>query len=134
MHSLLPLLLGIPLKAVAAAEQLGSGPGIAGMWKTICDTLPFCGGGRFTFVVAACKIVTFIWGTIGAAAVCFIIYGGIKLIVSQGESVDSAKKIITHAAIGLVLALLSGAAIALVIGIVSEVLGGQYTGVFLCFS
>lgn len=51
-------------------------------------------------------------------AVVFIIYGGIRYIVSQGNSdqLQAAKQIITYAVIGLVLALLASTIVGFIAG------------------
>lgn len=54
----------------------------------------------------------------GLLAVVFIIYGGIRYITSQGESenLQSAKKILTNAIIGLILAILAST----IVGFIAE--------------
>ena len=52
----------------------------------------------------------------GLVAIVFVIYGGIQMVTSQGdpESVKHARKTITNALIGLVIALLATAIVAFV--------------------
>lgn len=52
-------------------------------------------------------------------AVGFIIYGGIRYIMSQGnpDSLESAKKTITNSVIGLVITLMAGAVVGFVSGV-----------------
>lgn len=54
----------------------------------------------------------------GIAAVGFIIYGGIRYIISQGdpENVQGAKKIIANAIIGLVLAIMASTIVGFIAG------------------
>ena len=128
LHWLIPL-------AHADIEQLGAtDPGVNVMWQVICGTLPFCGGGSLTILGLACKVARFIWMTIGAVAVCFIIYAGIKIVISQGDegAIGEGKKIVTHAVIGLVLALLAGAAINLLIALAGMALGAGFEASLMC--
>ncbi len=61
-------------------------------------------------------IIKWILGIIGIFAVLFIMIGGFKMITAQGnqESYEGAKKTITWAVIGLVVAILSFSMIAIV--------------------
>lgn len=54
-------------------------------------------------------ILNYALGFLGLVAVGFIIYGGVLMVTSAGneEGVGKAKKIITYAAIGIVLIMLS---------------------------
>lgn len=54
----------------------------------------------------------------GLLAVAFIIYGGIRYITSQGEpeNIQSAKKVIVNAIIGLVLAILASTIVGFIAG------------------
>ncbi len=66
-----------------------------------------------TFVL---QLMKWLLGTIGVVAVLFIMIGGFKMITAQGneEAVGAAKKTITWAIIGLVVAILSFSMIAIV--------------------
>lgn len=98
------LLIGFQI----AHAQVGSGPGVDEMWSTICSTLPYCDLGTDAPREFSQKIVNFLFPLIIAAAVCVIIYAGIKMIMGGEEGFTEAKTIIEYAAIGLVLATLTG--------------------------
>jgi len=55
------------------------------------------------------KIIDYFLGFLGLIAVAFVIYGGVLMVTSAGneEGVGKAKKILTYAAIGIVLIMLS---------------------------
>lgn len=57
----------------------------------------------------------------GLLAVVFIIYGGIRYITSQGEpeNLQSAKKILTNAIVGLILAILASTIVGFIAGSLS---------------
>lgn len=54
-------------------------------------------------------LINYFLGFLGLVAVAFIIYGGVLMVTSAGEEegVGKAKKIITYAAIGIVIIMLS---------------------------
>lgn len=99
---------------------------IIGMWTRICTVLPGCtyfGGSRLGMagpetggigtnapLVFAMKLARYIFLGIGGVAVIVIVYAGIKLVTSQGneESYAEAKKMVIYAAVGLIVALVSG--------------------------
>ena len=84
------------------------GPGVAEMWETICSSLPYCNLGTSAPAFFSQRIVNFIFPLIVAAAVCVIIYAGIKMITGGEEGYTEAKTIITYAAVGIILAILTG--------------------------
>lgn len=104
MIRLIVLTIGIGV----AHAQVGSGPGVDEMWSTICSTLPFCDLGTGAPAYFSQKIVTFVFPLIVAAAVCVVIYAGIKMITGGEEGFTEAKTIITYAVIGIILAVLTG--------------------------
>jgi ABC-type multidrug transport system permease subunit len=55
------------------------------------------------------QLIDYFLGFLGLIAVAFIIYGGVLMVTSGGneEGVGKAKKIITYAAIGIVIIMLS---------------------------
>ncbi len=55
------------------------------------------------------QLIDYFLGFLGLIAVAFIIYGGVLMVTSAGEEegVGKAKKIITYAAIGIVIIMLS---------------------------
>jgi len=62
-------------------------------------------------------IVTVLFGIAGALAVGMIIYAGIKMTMSQGDSskVEQEKKTITYAVIGLIVVIASYAIVRLIV-------------------
>lgn len=85
---------------------------VIGMFDQICNTLPFCDWGTAIVNNFAIKITLFVADTIAAIAVCVFIYAGIKIMMGQSsdEGIAEAKKMMTWAAGGLLLAM-TGAAI-----------------------
>jgi hypothetical protein len=71
---------------------------------------------------SAITIVNYALGFLGIIAVILIIYGGILMVTSAGneEAVGKAKKIITYAAIGIVIIILSYS----IVTFVSNVMNG----------
>lgn len=106
----LSLLTGIiPVASAQALKGAGKGgAGISDMWDQICETIPCSiSGGLVGFFTS--RIVAFIWPLIGGVAVCLVIYAGIRIIFSQGkeDGISEAKKIITYAVAGVILAILA---------------------------
>lgn len=91
-----------------AHAQVGNGPGVDEMWETICSTLPYCNLGTEAPAFFSQRIVNFVFPLIVGAGVCVIIYAGIKMITGGEEGYGEAKTIIWYAAMGLVLAVLTG--------------------------
>lgn len=80
-------------------------------WNTIVDNC-VTSGGVATLSCLPALLKNLINGLLvlaGAAAVIFVIFSGIRLITSGGDSkqVDSARQALSHALIGLILILLS---------------------------
>lgn len=128
LHRLIPV-------AHADIEQIGvQDPGVNVMWQVICGTLPFCGGGALTILGLACKVARGIWMTIGAVAVCFVIYAALKVVISQGDdtALGEAKTIVTHAVVGLILSLLAGAIITLIISLAYIAFGPGFDASLMC--
>ncbi|MCD6109399.1 hypothetical protein J7J83_01410 [bacterium] len=73
------------------------------------------GGGDIRALVL--NIVSFVLGFLGLIAVIMIIYGGITYVTAAGnqEKVDSAKKIIMYAIVGIIIVLISFALVNTVI-------------------
>jgi len=85
-------------------------------------------GGTLTLGSADLKatvvnIITFVLGLLGLIAVIMILYGGFTWLTAGGneDKIDSAKKIISAAAIGLVVVLISWAIVTFVIKTTSNV-------------
>jgi len=91
-----------------AHAQVGSGPGVDAMWETICSTLPYCDLGTNAPAFFSQRIVNFIFPLIVGAAVCVVIYAGIKMITGGEEGYTEAKTIIMYGLVGIVLATLTG--------------------------
>ena len=111
----------IPVAHAVILENAGTwtangtpNPSVMMMWIKICTILPFCSVGPHAPLFFRDKIINFIFLAIGGVAVCMIIYGGIKLILSQGseEALTEARKIILYAAVGLALALIGATVMA----------------------
>ena len=74
-------------------------------------------GGETSARALVLTIVNFFLGFLGLIAVLMIIYGGVLVLTSAGnpEGADKGKKILTYAAIGIVIILLSFAFVATVL-------------------
>ena len=69
------------------------------------------------------QVVTWIMGFVGAIAIGFIVYGGIKYVTSAGneKQIEEAKKIILYAIIGFVIAILA----VVIVQVVGRAVGGS---------
>lgn len=110
-------------KVAVALTGLASLVPVASAQSTLptpIDAIP----GETSFRTLATTVMNFFLGFLGFIAVLVIIYGGVMYVTAQGaqEKIDSAKKIIQYALIGLVIILLSFA-------IVYTVLQGAPAGV-----
>lgn len=85
-----------------AYAQLGPPPDIGGL----PSSTPTSSGEVKDVII---KVLTFVLDFLSLIAVIFIIIGGIRLIVSQGEeeAKDKAKKTILYVIVGLIVVLLS---------------------------
>ena len=92
-------------QAAKGADQVADLFGEAGVFKTVTDVLLFL---------------------IGALSVVMIIIGGLRYVISGGDSsaVQSAKNTILYAIVGLIVAILAYAAIEFVISSFSGTSGG----------
>lgn len=106
-------LLSIFVESARAACPTSDLPGVQEMWDTICDTVPFTnisygqqGEGAAEFFSQ--RIVDFLFPLIVGAAVCGIIYAGIKMIKGGEEGFGEAKTIIMYTLAGVVLSILTG--------------------------
>jgi hypothetical protein len=101
-----------PSSAYAALGQIGNNnPAVANMWDTICRTLPFCGLNAATAPnYFAGKVIAIIASLISVVAIIMIIYASLQLSTSQTDEakIGEAKKIITYAVVGLILAIVGG--------------------------
>ena len=109
MHIFFSILRALLPKTAHAVsiQDVGSGPGIAGMWSFM-SPLPHIGDNAI-IVVTRIVINAVLWA-IGSAAVLMILYGALRMITSGGndESVRKAwKEIILYACLGLIFAVLS---------------------------
>lgn len=100
--------VSVPSVSAVVLDQTG-GATVSGMWATICSVLPWCNLGAAAPVFFATRIANFIFLIISGVAVCCIVYGGIKMMLQQGDdtAIAEAKKIVIAAAVGLVLAMLA---------------------------
>jgi hypothetical protein len=71
------------------------------------------------------NIITYVLGLLGLIAVVMILYGGFIWMTAGGneDKVDTAKQIISSAAIGLVIILISWAIVTFVVGTARNVTG-----------
>ncbi|MFA6549838.1 MAG: hypothetical protein WCT36_00590 [Candidatus Gracilibacteria bacterium] len=74
-------------------------------------------GGTGDLRVLAIRIINYVLGFLGLIAVAMIIFGGITYVTAAGEQgkVDSAKKIIMYAVVGLIIVILSYAIVSTVL-------------------
>ena len=75
-------------------------------------------GGQTSVRALILTIVDYFLGFLGLIAVLMIIYGGVMMVTSQGnpEAVGKGKKIITYAAIGILIVLMSFAIVSTILG------------------
>lgn len=80
-------------------------------------------GGATSFRQLALNIVNFFLFFLGLIATVMVIYGGVTYVTAGGaqEKIESAKKIIMYAIVGIIIILLSFA-------IINTVIGGAGTG------
>jgi hypothetical protein len=128
MHTLAFLLGMLVPKAHAILNTVGSGgAGVDDMWTTICNTFPaaFCNLGANAPEYIAGIVVDFVFAVIVGIGVLVIIFAGLRLIFAAGneEATADAKKIITYALLGIVLALMAEAIKTFVIVVVERAAG-----------
>ena len=119
-------LLTIPHQAYANVLRtlMGGGPGVMGMFQTICNNA-FCVIGAnsgVTSVFAVVRaIIVFISSIIGGTAVAVLVYAGIKISMSQGnaEGLNEGKKIAMWALLGVAIAIVAPAVINWVAGVIT---------------
>jgi hypothetical protein len=106
-------------KLVAGAVSLGlfALPFVASAAVTIENVGGSLGLGSADLKQTILNIITFVLGLLGLIAVIMILYGGFIWLTAGGneDKVDSAKKIISSAAIGLVIILISWAIVNFVV-------------------
>lgn len=92
-------LLATASMALAQGEMMGSGP------QVICNAT----GCEGSFRVLALNILDYFLSFLGFVAVIFVIYGGVLYVTAGGaqDKVDTAKKILMYAGVGLIVILLS---------------------------
>ena len=75
-------------------------------------------GGQSSVRQLILTIVNFFLGFLGLIAVLMIIYGGVMVVMSAGDpaKADKGKKILTYAAMGIVIILLSFAFVSTILG------------------
>ncbi len=81
-------------------------------------TIASATGGESSVRALILTIVNFFLGFLGLIAVLMVIYGGVLIVTSAGkpEAADKGKKILTYAAIGIVIILLSFAFVSTILG------------------
>ena len=98
--ALVPLLVPSVAMAATAKESICQGAGLAGGGSTDCS--PGTGPKVEDAISAAINLISVV---VGVIAVIMIIIGGLKYIMSSGDSnnINSAKNTILYAIIGLVI-------------------------------
>lgn len=102
----------IPAAAARALENLGrSDPGVAGMWAVVVNVFPHArdGWGANLIINLSLKVIIFFLTTIVAVAAGMLIYAGIVMTTSGGDSakLEETKKIAINVGIGLILSMLA---------------------------
>jgi hypothetical protein len=84
-------------------------------------------GGESSLRAIIVKVINYFLGFLGLIAVIMIIYGGFTYMTAAGkqEAVDSAKKTILYAIVGIVIILLSFAIVNTIVGVAAD--GGTTT-------
>ncbi len=107
-------------KLIAGAASIATLviPAVASAAVTIENVGGSLGLGSADLKQTVLNIITFVLGLLGLIAVIMILYGGFIWLTAGGneDKVDSAKKIISAAAVGLVVILISWAIVNFVIG------------------
>ncbi len=107
-------------KLIAGAASIATLviPAIASAAVTIENVGGSLGLGSADLKQTVLNIITFVLGLLGLIAVIMILYGGFIWLTAGGneDKVDQAKKIISAAAVGLVVILVSWAIVNFVIG------------------
>lgn len=82
------------------------------------NTISSATGGQTSARALILTIVNFFLGFLGLIAVLMVIYGGVMIVTSAGDpgKADKGKKILTYAAIGIVIILLSFAFVSTILG------------------
>lgn len=111
MRPSLHIAIGTALSLLAGTAHAQSSKWVdyGGMWGRICKTLPFCDRGVELVADIGKAIVTTLLPVLGAAAIASLAYGGIKMILANGDEsgVTEAKKIIMTTLIGSFIAIAS---------------------------
>lgn len=126
MSTILAPLLALFLPQVAHAgllDTLCATPGVQQMCDDITSTFPHINAMNGVVYVSM-VIANYLLILIGAAAVAVIVYAGLILVMDGSEGkIDGAKKMVTYAIIGLVLAILADVLVQYVLGLVSAIAG-----------
>lgn len=82
------------------------------------DSLRQATGGEGSIRALALRIVNYFLGFLGIVAVMMVIFGGITYVMAGGkqESIESGKKIIMYALVGIIIILLAFAIVNTVLG------------------
>lgn len=102
-----------------------AGPGVSGMFNTICSGGIFCvfgsSSGMTTVVNLARMVTRMVASVVGGLAVAVIVYAGIRMMAARGsdEGITEARKIAVWALVGLALAMLAPAIVDFAIGFIS---------------
>lgn len=142
------LLIILPLGNLASAQSAPAGPsacsaswyndietkaGNRGFFTGVSKECWACGCcGLCDFLGLANQIAKYLLSIIGALAFLMFIYGGISFIIASGssEKIESAKKILINAVIGIAIVLLAWEIVNVVIGLVSGQPLGEAANIF----
>ena len=104
----------ISMIPTASAAIIGSGD--------LPSNLGEATGGESSLRSIIVKVINYFLGFLGLIAVIMIIYGGFTYVTAAGkqEAVDSAKKTILYAIVGIVIILLSFAIVNTVVGVATD--------------
>jgi hypothetical protein len=98
--------------------------------EVACHGLPGCGnaiGGVAILTTAAVTALDILFSLVGGGSVVAIIWGGFMMVVNHSDdSRASAKKIVTHALIGLAIAGAAGSIVTTIITHVQPISGGTF--------
>lgn len=116
--SLLFSLTGFLVQRASAQTLEGAGAenaGVRAMWNQICSVLPCVASSSGDNLVEALAnaVISFIFPLVGVVAVCMVMYAGILIVTSDGseDKIGEAKKIIMYAVAGVILSLMTSAAV-----------------------
>jgi Type IV secretion system pilin len=81
-----------------------------------CAEIGNCASKTPTLDQAIPNVLTILFGLIGGLSLVFLIYGGLRYVISRGDpaQIKAAKETITYAVVGIVLAIAAGTIVAFI--------------------